>query len=87
MVPVVRPGLVAGSVLVFISTLGAFVVPEVLGGAKSSYLGNVIRDQFHNAPLDYPLGSARTVALLACVAAAMAVHLRFAREPGTGARP
>ncbi len=76
--PAVRPGLVAGCVLVFISTLGAMVVPDLLGGAKMSYLGNAIRDRVLSDPLDYPLGAAMSVALLVFVALAMWVQRRWA---------
>jgi spermidine/putrescine transport system permease protein len=78
--PAIRPGLVAGCVLVFISTLGAMVVPQLLGGGKSSFVGNAIRDQLLDAPLDYPLGAAMSVAVLAFVAAAMWTQRRFAAE-------
>jgi spermidine/putrescine transport system permease protein len=67
-------------VLVFISTLGAMVVPQLLGGGKSSFVGNAIRDQLLDAPLDYPLGAAMSVAVLAFVAAAMWTQRRFAAE-------
>ncbi len=83
LLPAIRPGLVGGSVLVFVSSLGAFVVPELLGGSKSSFVGNAIREQFHDAPLDYPLGAAMAAAVLAFVAAAMWIQQRFAREPET----
>jgi ABC-type spermidine/putrescine transport system permease subunit I len=56
------------------------VVPEILGGSKASFVGNAIRDQFHTAPLDYPLGAAMAVSVLALVAAAMALNARFAAE-------
>ena len=75
--PAVRPGLVAGCVLVFVSTLGAMVVPQLLGGSKSSFMGNAIRDQFLEAPLDYPLGAAMSVAVLAFVALAMWAQRRW----------
>lgn len=76
--PAVRPGLAGGCVLVFVSSLGAFVVPELLGGSKSSFVGNAIRDQFHDAPLDYPLGAAMAVTVLAFVGLAMWFQQRFA---------
>lgn len=83
LLPAIRPGLVGGSVLVFVSSLGAFVVPELLGGSKSSFVGNAIREQFHDSPLDWPLGAAMAATLLAFVAGAMWVQQRFAREPET----
>jgi spermidine/putrescine transport system permease protein len=80
--PAVRPGLVAGCVLVFISSLGAMVVPQLLGGSKSSFMGNAIRDQLLETPLDYPLGAAMSVALLVFVALAMWVQRRWGGERG-----
>jgi spermidine/putrescine transport system permease protein len=70
---------------VFISTLGAMVVPQLLGGGKSSFVGNAIRDQFHDSPLDYPLGAAMAVTVLVFVAAAMWVYQRFATTPEAAA--
>jgi len=81
--PAIRPGLVGGCVLVFVSSLGAIVAPELLGGSKSSFVGNVIRDRLLDSPLDWPLGAAMAVAVLAFVAVAMWIRLRFA---GEGAR-
>jgi spermidine/putrescine transport system permease protein len=76
--PAVRPGLAAGSVLVFVTALGALVVPELLGGSKTYYLGSAIRDQLLNEPLDYPLGAAMAASLLAFVAAAVFLQRRVA---------
>lgn len=84
LLPGIRPGIVAGSVLVFVSSLGAFVAPEILGGSKASFLGTAMREQFHTAPLDYPLGAAMAVTVLACVAGAMTLSARFVRR---GERP
>jgi spermidine/putrescine transport system permease protein len=81
--PAVRPGLVAGSSLVFVSALGAMVVPQLLGGGKSSFIGNAIRDQLLDTPLDYPLGAAMSVAVLAAVAAATWARRRFAAAGAT----
>ncbi|OPG04417.1 hypothetical protein B1L11_37775 [Microbispora sp. GKU 823] len=61
--PAVRPGLVAGVVLVFIPSLGAFLQPQLLGGGKSLMIGNLIEQQF-GASRNWPLGSAVAVALL-----------------------
>ena len=55
--PLTMPGVVAGSILVFIPSLGAYVTPDLLGGAKSIMMGNVIYSQFMSAR-DYPFGSA-----------------------------
>ena len=55
--PLTRPGIVAGSVLVFIPSLGAYLAPDLLGGARTVYIGNLIQSQFAVAR-DMPFGSA-----------------------------
>jgi spermidine/putrescine transport system permease protein len=54
--PLTLPGAVTGSILVFVPSLGNFVVPELLGGGKTVMVGNLIRDQFLKAQ-DWPFGS------------------------------
>ncbi len=51
------PGLVAGIILVFVPATGQFVIPDLLGGAKTVMLGNVIQQQF-GPSRDWPFGSA-----------------------------
>jgi spermidine/putrescine transport system permease protein len=63
--PLSRPGLLAGIVLVFIPTLGAFITPDLLGGAKSIMIGNLIQNQF--AQLNQPFGSALSMILTIAV--------------------
>jgi spermidine/putrescine transport system permease protein len=55
--PLTRPGIVAGCVLVFIPSLGAYLAPDLLGGARTVYVGNLIQSQFAVAR-DMPFGSA-----------------------------
>lgn len=74
-VPLVKPGIVAGSILVFIPALGAFVTPRVLGGGKNMMLGNLIELQF-GAGRNWPLGAALSITLLAIVMAALLVYVR-----------
>lgn len=61
--PLTLPGLVAGSILVFIPSLGAYVTPDLLGGAKTIMIGNVIYSQFMSAR-DYPFGAAISFILM-----------------------
>ncbi len=61
--PLSRPGIVAGSILVFIPSLGAYVTPDILGGAKTTLLGNFIVTQF-GAARNWPFGSALSGAIL-----------------------
>ena len=63
--PLARPGLVAGVVLVFIPSLGAFITPDLLGGAKSVMIGNLIQNQF--SQLNQPFGSALSIILTVAV--------------------
>src|SRR5579863_7103600 len=61
--PVSAPGLVAGSVLVFIPCLGAYLTPDLLGGGKTVMLGNLVQNQFTTAR-DWPFGSAVSLILM-----------------------
>ncbi len=49
-VPVVKPGIIAGSILVFIPSLGAYVTPRILGGGRNMMIGNFIELQFGAGP-------------------------------------
>ena len=75
-VPLTMPGIVAGIVLVFIPTLGQFIVPDLLGGAKSILVGNVIQNQFVIAR-DKPFGSAICFGLTAFVLVLLAMYARY----------
>jgi spermidine/putrescine transport system permease protein len=61
-VPQTLPGIVAGSVLVFIPSLGAYLAPDLLGGGKTAYVGNLIQSQFAVAR-DMPFGAALSFVL------------------------
>ncbi|NQV46403.1 MAG: ABC transporter permease [Rhodospirillaceae bacterium] len=78
-IPLVRPGVVAGSILVFIPALGAFVTPRVLGGGKKMMLGNLIELQF-GAGRNWPLGAALSITLLAVVMVALLVYVRTVQK-------
>ncbi len=78
LLPVTMPGVVAGSLLVFIESLGAFVVPELLGGAKSMMIGNLVQQRFLSTPQDWPLGAALALALLVLLGGALVVYLHYA---------
>jgi spermidine/putrescine transport system permease protein len=54
--PLTLPGAITGSILVFVPSLGNFVIPELLGGGKTVMVGNLIRDQFLKAR-DWPFGA------------------------------
>jgi spermidine/putrescine transport system permease protein len=73
--PLTLPGIVAGSILVFIPSLGAYVTPDLLGGAKSVMIGNVIQSQFLTVR-DYPFGSAFSFVLMAMMLVATLLYFR-----------
>lgn len=74
-VPLVKPGMIAGSILVFIPALGAYVTPSVLGGGKNMMLGNLIELQFGQGR-NWPLGAALSIALMMIVMVALLVYVR-----------
>jgi spermidine/putrescine transport system permease protein len=74
-VPIVKPGIVAGSILVFIPSLGAYVTPRILGGGKNMMLGNLIALQFGQGR-NWPLGAAISLTLLVIVMAALLYYVR-----------
>jgi spermidine/putrescine transport system permease protein len=82
-IPMVKPGIIAGSILVFIPSLGAYVTPRVLGGGKNLMLGNLIDLQFGQGR-NWPLGSALSVTLLVIVTLALLVYVRNASKSGGG---
>jgi spermidine/putrescine transport system permease protein len=73
--PVSAPGVVAGSVLVFIPCLGAYLTPDLLGGGKSVMLGNLVQNQFTTAR-DWPFGSAVSLVLMLASALLLAALMR-----------
>ncbi len=70
--PLAKPGIWAGTVLVFIPCLGAYLTPDLLGGGKSVMVGNLVQNQFTNAR-DWPFGSAVSLILMLFTLAALAV--------------
>jgi len=65
-VPLSRPGIIAGSVLVFIPCLGAYLTPDLLGGGRTVLVGNLVQNQFTSAR-DWPFGSAVSITLMLLV--------------------
>ena len=73
--PIIRPGIVAGSILVFVPSLGAYVTPRVLGGGKQMMIGNFIELQFGQGN-NWPLGAALSMVLLVIILIALLVYVR-----------
>ena len=80
--PLTIPGIVAGSLLVFIPATGEFVIPDLLGGGNVLMIGNVLYGEF-NANQDWPVASAVAIALLLVLVVPMMIYQRVqARESG-----
>ena len=73
--PLSRSGIIAGSVLVFIPSFGAYVTPELLGGSRTTMVGSYVVRQFLSAR-DWPFGSALSVAILAVMLLATTIYFR-----------
>jgi spermidine/putrescine transport system permease protein len=78
--PLAKPGIVAGSILVFIPCLGAYLTPDLLGGGRTVLVGNLVQNQFTSAR-DWPFGSAVSIGLMAVVTVCLWVFLRRESEP------
>ncbi len=74
--PLSVPGVIAGSILVFIPAMGMFVVPDLMGGAKTILVGNLIRNQFLVAR-DWPFGSAASMVLMGLTLVVTLVYTHF----------
>lgn len=80
--PLSMPGLVAGAVLVFVPSLGQFVVSDLLGGGRSDLLGNLIHAHFSGSSGggDPPLGAALAMQMTAAVLALVALQSVWSRR-------
>ena len=79
LLPLTMPGIIAGSIIVFIPSLGAYVTPDLMGGAKVSLLGNLLQQQFMTVR-DWPFGSALSFIMMAVMLAATLVYFRASAE-------
>jgi spermidine/putrescine transport system permease protein len=78
--PLSVPGMIAGTILTFIPSMGMFVVPNLMGGAKTILIGNVIENQFKIAR-DWPFGAAASMILMLLT---MVFTLYYTRKAGFG---
>ncbi len=79
--PAVRPGIIAGTILVFIPALGSFLAPELLGGGKTLMIANVIAAQF-GASRNWPFGAALSVLVLVIVMITLIIFAMAIRRAG-----
>ena len=73
--PLSLPGVIAGSILVFVPSLGAYVTPEILGGGRETMLGSYIVTQFLTAR-NWPVGASVSFVLMAVMLVATIVYFR-----------
>jgi spermidine/putrescine transport system permease protein len=83
-VPQTAPGILAGSILVFITSLGDFVDPELLGGASSMTVSRLIYNQFLGATRNWGFGSALSMLLILAVSIAVALLLKYGDPDARG---
>lgn len=76
-VPQTSPGILAGSLLVFITSLGDFVDPELLGGASSMTVSRLIYNQFLGATRNWGFGSALSMLLILAVSISVALLIKY----------
>lgn len=77
--PLTTPGILAGSLLVFIPSLGLFFIPDLMGGSKTILIGNHIKNQFLTAR-DWPFGSASSIILMVLTLVFIAVYIMITKD-------
>jgi spermidine/putrescine transport system permease protein len=78
-VPLARPGIISGVILVFVPALGTFLISDLLGGPNSQLIGNVIEREF-KAANNWPLGAALSFLLMYLTFAALAARAFLAER-------
>ena len=76
LLPMTMPGVIGGSIIVFIPALGNFIVPSVLGGAKVLMIGNLIEQQFLSAR-NWPFGSALGMIVMVAILVLLIYYVRL----------
>ncbi|MES0811730.1 ABC transporter permease [Roseibium sp. SCPC15] len=77
LLPSVKSGVIAGCILVFVPSLGSFLAPDLLGGAKNLMIGSLIEEQFKGNAGNWPFGAAASMILLTMV---LIILMIFARQ-------
>ena len=74
--PLTMPGIMAGCLLVFVPALGYFFIPDLMGGSKTIYISNLIKNQFLTAR-DWPFGSAISVVLIITMLVFIGIYFKI----------
>lgn len=85
-IPLTMPGIIAGTMLVFLPALGMFYISDILGGARTMLLGNYIRDQFL-VFRDIPMGSAASVTMTLAMGLLLLLYYLATRRSGKEMMP
>lgn len=80
--PLIRPGLAAGSILVFIQAAGTFVIPDLLGGSRDLLAGTMIYQRFAGQNLDWPGGAALSVLVMTLLMSGLLLIRKLQRSSG-----
>lgn len=79
--PLSKDGILAGSILVFIPALGAYIIPQLVGSQDSLYIGQIITYKIKNIPRNWPLASALSLILLLFISVLLVLfyflHIKF----------
>ena len=78
-VPLTRGGILSASVLVFVPSVGEYLIPDLMGGAKVNMLGNLIADKFFRDQ-NWAFGSALSIGLILLVMALLLVYFKVSRS-------
>ncbi len=76
LLPAVKPGVIAGCILVFVPSMGSFLAPDLLGGAKNFMIGSLIEEQFKGNAGNWPFGAAASMILMSMVLVLLMFYAR-----------
>ncbi|MCP9480958.1 ABC transporter permease [Shimia sp. CNT1-13L.2] len=76
LLPAVKPGVIAGCILVFVPSMGSFLAPDLLGGAKNFMIGSLIEEQFKGNAGNWPFGAAASMILMTMVLVLLLLYAR-----------
>lgn len=85
LLPAVKPGVIAGCILVFVPSMGSFLAPDLLGGAKNFMIGSLIEEQFKGNAGNWPFGAAASMILLTMVLITLLIYARQQAKSEKGA--
>lgn len=81
LLPAVKPGVIAGCILVFVPSMGSFLAPDLLGGAKNFMIGSLIEEQFKGSAGNWPFGAAAAMILMSMVLILLMLYARQQAKP------